>query len=293
MSLLSFLEKPYYVVSALMVIILMTILIINTATTNTTLINKTEINGAVSDEPLIAGSSGGPVVLELFTSQGCSSCPPADAFLQEIASNPQWRDRVIPLAFHVDYWNYLGWKDPFSKSAWTERQGSYVTAMGGATMYTPQLVIHGREETVGVRYNEIRNHIERLSALPEAHALEIVFASLQREDEAVKGEVWVEGALPAGKGTIRLLGILFERGRDTAVRRGENAGKTLKNDYIVRNMVDLGQLQRASKQKEINREAFALHMPVDHALASSRYGVVVLAQDASSMKMLGAAVKML
>lgn len=282
MSMLSMRKKPYYVVSSLLVIVLAAVVLINMASTM-----------ASTGEPAQTGGEQEPVVLELFTSQGCSSCPPADAFLQELASDPDWGDKVIPLAFHVDYWNYLGWKDPFSKPAWTERQGDYVTAMGGATLYTPQLVIHGREETVGVRKGEIRKYIETVGSLSESHALDIDFVSMTLEEGELKGEIAVSGVLPAGKSNVRLWGILFERSHDTAIVRGENAGKTLKNDYIVRNMVDLGQLQRASTSKEIHQGGFLLHLPVTHALTSTRYGIVVLAQDVSTMAMFGASVQML
>ncbi len=278
MSLLSDFRKPYYVVSLLMVIGLVAFVMSTTAS---------------SDDQAPFDAEKRPVVLELFTSQGCSSCPPADAFLQELGSDPEWKDRVIPLAFHVDYWDYLGWKDPFSKAAWTERQGDYVTAMGGATLYTPQLVIHGREEIVGGRYRDIRKSIEKVSALPESHALSMDVISLVKEEGRLSGEVMVNGMLPAGESKVQLWGILFEHEQHTEVPRGENAGKTLKNDYIVRNMVDLGQLQKASAQKEIHRETFALHLVVKRALSSSQYGIVVLAQDVSSMKMLGATVRML
>ncbi|HUR81120.1 MAG TPA: DUF1223 domain-containing protein, partial [Thermoanaerobaculia bacterium] len=87
-----------------------------------------------------------PVVLELFTSQGCSSCPSADEFLRKLAAKDK---RVIPLAFHVDYWNYLGWRDPFSSAEWSQRQGDYVRAMKLSTAYTPQLVINGSRQVVG------------------------------------------------------------------------------------------------------------------------------------------------
>ncbi|HEV8025928.1 MAG TPA: DUF1223 domain-containing protein, partial [Stellaceae bacterium] len=86
-----------------------------------------------------------PVVVELFTSQGCSTCPPADAYLGELASRPG----VIALAFHVDYWNYIGWTDPFASKAATDRQRSYAKQLGLRYVYTPQMVINGTMEGVG------------------------------------------------------------------------------------------------------------------------------------------------
>src|SRR6266851_8849041 len=89
---------------------------------------------------------GGPVVLELFTSQGCSSCPPADALVSELGSSTRG---VIPLAYHVDYWNHLGWSDPFSSRQWSERQSDYARAMSLGGEYTPQMVVGGESQFVG------------------------------------------------------------------------------------------------------------------------------------------------
>src|SRR5687767_13376254 len=104
-----------------------------------------------------------PVVVELFTSQGCSSCPPADALLRRIASDPDLRGRVIPLAFHVDYWNHLGWRDPFSQRAWSQRQGDYIRAMKLESAYTPQIVINGKREMVGSSSGAVYRAIEEES----------------------------------------------------------------------------------------------------------------------------------
>src|SRR3954471_24186788 len=90
-----------------------------------------------------------PVIVELFTSQGCSSCPPADALIHDIASGPAMRGRVIPLAFHVDYWDSLGSRDSFSSAAWTQRQARYARTMPLTSAYTPKAVVNGTLEFVG------------------------------------------------------------------------------------------------------------------------------------------------
>src|SRR5882724_10161154 len=101
-------------------------------------------------DPRPTNAAEGPLVLELFTSQGCSSCPPADQLLSKLASAGSLADRsVAPLSFHVDYWNDLGWADPYSLPAWTQRQQSYARALGDDRVYTPELVVGGAAGVVG------------------------------------------------------------------------------------------------------------------------------------------------
>src|SRR6185295_6297026 len=107
-----------------------------------------------------AGSSSAPIVVELFTSQGCSSCPPADRLLSTLRSDP----RVVPLAFHVDYWNYIGWTDPFSSARWSQRQQAYARAFASNRIYTPQLVVNGTSECVGSNEGEGRQRIAKAEA---------------------------------------------------------------------------------------------------------------------------------
>src|SRR3954469_9038648 len=104
-----------------------------------------------------------PVIVELFTSQGCSSCPPADALIHDIASDPAMRGRVIPLAFHVDYWDSLGWRDPFSSTDWTQRQARYARTMRISSAYTPQAVINGSREFVGSNRAAMSAALEKAS----------------------------------------------------------------------------------------------------------------------------------
>ena len=113
------------------------------------------------------------MVIELFTSQGCSSCPPADRLLSRLAEEPAYRGKVVPLAFHVDYWNYIGWTDPFSSPRWSERQRDYGRSLGLGTVYTPQLVIDGRSECVGSQEGDVRREIARALAAPPAGRVEL------------------------------------------------------------------------------------------------------------------------
>ncbi|WP_157136619.1 DUF1223 domain-containing protein [Sagittula stellata] len=162
-----------------------------------------------------------PVVVELFTSQGCSSCPPADALLAELGD----RDDVIPLALHVDYWDYIGWKDVFGTPKATKRQKGYARANGWKMIYTPQIIVNGREDVVGSRPGQV-------AALIEEHRGDVshVDLSLKRMGDRVVIRA-------TGDGTARPCDIHVVRylpSEEVAIRRGENAGKTITYTHIVR-----------------------------------------------------------
>lgn len=167
-----------------------------------------------------------PVVVELFTSQGCSSCPPADELLHRIAADPKLRGKVIPLAYHVDYWNHLGWRDPFSSHDWSERQGEYVRAMKLSSAYTPQVVVNGSRQMVGSNASALYGAIaEELRRKPAGD----VRVSIERSQAVVHAQA-------AGAG-LELVIVTFENGAAaTRVARGENGGRTLTNDAIVRTL---------------------------------------------------------
>ena len=166
----------------------------------------------------------GPVVIELFTSQGCSSCPPADAVLAELAREGSLGGRAIaPLAFHVDYWNDLGWADPFSTAAWTARQQAYARALGDDHVYTPELVVAGGAGMVGSEAARVRAAI---AAAPRQLAL-AAHATWQAD------QVTVTASGPAG---AELWAAVWQDGTRTKVTRGENAGETLASERVVRRL---------------------------------------------------------
>jgi hypothetical protein len=175
-----------------------------------------------------AGPSERPIVVELFTSEGCSSCPPADTLLSELAGRPE----VLVLSFHVDYWDRLGWKDPFSSAAATRRQYRYAELLGLPTVYTPQIVVDGKWQAVG----SDRDQVE--------HALSL--ARRNREEVPVAlaidyGHVRVTlGPSPQGaRATVLVVG--FDRRHVTEVKRGENAGRALAHIDVVRNLEEIAQ----------------------------------------------------
>ena len=160
----------------------------------------------------------GPLVLELFTSQGCSSCPPAERVLARLAHDPS----LAPLAFHVDYWDDLGWADPFASPAWTARQHAYARALGDR-VYTPELVVGGAAGMVGSNTREIERAIER------AERPARLAATATWRTEAVE----IAAAAPAD---AEVLVAVWQDGLVTKVSRGENAGAALASERVVRRL---------------------------------------------------------
>jgi hypothetical protein len=185
------------------------------------------ISEARADE---SGKGGTPVaVVELFTSEGCSSCPPADRLLAELAESPD--RRIYALSFHVDYWDELGWPDRFASRAFTLRQQEYARALGVRGMYTPQMVVNGTEEFTGsdrdraetaVGHALARRSLVRLDLHPRWTGPDVTTVGYSTSEA------------PPG---AALVVAVVERQAMTSVLRGENAGKTLRHENVVRSLV--------------------------------------------------------
>ena len=166
------------------------------------------------------------VIMELFTSQGCSSCPPADAILAEYAS--KHNEQIIPLSFHVDYWNRLGWTDSFSNSAYSTRQQWYSEHIPQATVYTPQLVVNGRVEVVGNNRKLVDGLVQKELSVPVA-------ASIMLDDIAVEKNKLSFHYTYTEATTNQLLNIaVIQKEATTNIKAGENKGATIRNKNIVR-----------------------------------------------------------
>lgn len=185
------------------------------------------IGGLAAFSSGMAQAAERPVVVELFTSQGCSSCPPANAFLNELSKQPS---DVLALAFHVTYWDYLGWKDPFSLPVATDRQAQYGRRFGDGS-YTPEIVVDGAAGLVGSDRDEVN------SAIAKARA--------QNRDSAEVTLVARDGKasidIGSGKGAARIMLVGFDREHVTAIGRGENRGRTMAEANIVRSFRPVGQ----------------------------------------------------
>lgn len=218
-----------------------------------------------------ARSSGGSVLVELYTSQGCSSCPPADALLSELGQDP----RVVPLAFHVDYWDRLGWPDPHGSREWSKRQRDHAASTRARQVYTPQLLFNGVDRRVG------RKTDAALRAIADAAepAFELELAAT-RDGDSFEVAVAVQQRAETASERLRVWLASFESGITTRITRGENAGRRLTNDFIVRDLRELCSIgDDASTSCELS-------LPV--AERSANGGFAAFVQDPVTMEVFGA-----
>ena len=209
-------------------------------------------------------AAGEPVVVELFTSQGCSSCPPADTFLAELARRPD----VVALAFHVDYWDYLGWQDSFASPAFSKRQRAYAKAFGERMVYTPQMVVAGRVGLVGSHVEAIEAAIAEARDRPAAARVRIEAAG-----DVLRVAV-SPGPAPATPATVSYL--LLASPQAVEITRGENRGQRITYHNVVRGWMILGHWHGGQAD-----------WPV--ALPQDSEAIVVLVQAEKDRAILGAA----
>lgn len=225
-----------------------------------------------------------PVVVELFTSEGCSSCPPADQLLAKLETQqPIENAEILALEEHVDYWNQGGWVDPFSSDSATIRQYAYGRALGNGNAYTPQMVVDGQSEFVGSREGKARSAIEQAGARKKtevtvtadgsgkngAPTLHIKAGALQNATPRDTAEVWM---------------AITETGLHSSVKGGENAGEELRHAAVVR------KLQKIGAVKNSGEISFSAEQPIklDSSWKRENTRVVVFVQERNSKKILGA-----
>ncbi|WBB55511.1 DUF1223 domain-containing protein [Verrucosispora sp. WMMD573] len=184
----------------------------------------------MADASRSAAVDGGFAVVEMFTSQGCDSCPPAEEVLSEIERTARERgQRVFTLGFHVDYWDHLGWADPYGDPAHTRRQEDYARAFGAGGLYTPQMVVNGTVEFVGSNQQAASSAItSALSAAPVAS----LTLSVATSDGGRRVAVDYQVDRPPALGMVNV--AVVEDGLENDVPRGENAGRRLRQDGVVR-----------------------------------------------------------
>ena len=229
------------------------------------------------------------VVLELFTSQGCSSCPPADRLLSALGQDETLQNQVIPLAYHVDYWNHIGWRDPFSSAAWSDRQGDYAQALQTGRLYTPQLVVNGRRALVGSDERQARSAITKALADPTAATVQLSAIPAQDRTDRVHIGVAVTFAAPVAVPMLDVMVALFENNLATDVRSGENARRRLQNDHVVRHLERSFALATDPDVRQEKQITLDLPPGADQ----HHLGVAVFLQDPASMHIYGASTVLL
>jgi hypothetical protein len=240
--------------------------------------------GAVWALVAAKGADGGtspetrtPVLVELFTSEGCSSCPPADELLANLAkSQPVAGALVIPLSEHVDYWNHLGWSDPYSSRLFSERQNMYAAAFRNSGVYTPQAVVDGGVELVGSDQDKLQSAIASAARAPKLHVV------VARGGAASSLRVRVEPSpsAPKGQGAQVVLAIV-ESGLQSQVSKGENSGRRLSHTAVVRKLEVVGVVQDGVFEKEIA-------VKLDPSWKVENLSAVAFVQERPSGKVLGA-----
>ncbi len=223
-----------------------------------------------------------PVLVELFTSEGCSSCPPADSVLAGLERTQSVPGaRVVPLGLHVDYWDGIGWPDPFSSAQATQRQRAYSPLGSGS--YTPQAVIDGRSETIGSRKAMVEQAIAEAAKRPHAS---ITIKLPPRRDAAAPVDVMLDiGALPSGSANdAELLVALTQNAVRVDVKRGENAGKVLEHTAVARQLVVVGAAPAAGASL---KTSFAIPAGV----SPKELRVVAFVQEHASRRVLGTATR--
>ena len=219
-------------------------------------------------------ATDGLAVVELFTSHGCSSCPPADAVLAElIGEADKTGNKILCLSFHVDYWDRLGWKDPFSNKVSTARQRAYVRVFHLKGVYTPQMIVNGEVEFVGSLRAKAIHAVTSALAFKQRIGVKL---STTAAESAVTVRYRLTGRLPR---QAWLNVAVVERSRVTEIKRGENAGRTLRNENVVRHF----QAVRLARKR-----SGSLELPLPKGLNREDASVVVYVQSSQTAAILGA-----
>ncbi|HUJ32116.1 MAG TPA: DUF1223 domain-containing protein [Candidatus Acidoferrum sp.] len=227
-------------------------------------------------------SSAAPVLLELFTSEGCSSCPPADASVQRIDTMQPFRGaRVIVLSEHVDYWDQDGWKDPYSSPSFTYRQSEYVRALGLATAYTPQIIVDGTTVLRGDAA-QIQETFAKAAAEPKV-AVQIGSLSVDPQPGLVRAHIDVDGSAATHNADI-FVAIALDHA-ESQVLRGENSGRDLKYVAVVEEIKKVGKLD---KGKTFSRD---VELKLKPGTDPKNLRIIAFVQESGPGKVLGAAMQ--
>jgi hypothetical protein len=233
--------------------------------------------------PRDPGSPPHLVIVELFTSEGCSSCPPADALLKELSEQPKGNGvQVVALEEHVDYWNHLGWRDPYSAAEFSQRQSDYTQVLGTDGVYTPQMVVDGQSELVGSRSAAAWEAIQKAANQPKAEIVLGTGANSSPGKPAFEVQIKSLGGVSI-RGETDLWIAVTEKGLQTDVKAGENSGETLKHAAVVRS---LGKIETLHDPAGYDRQ---IQVPIDPGWKKENLAMVVFLAEKDSRRILGAA----
>lgn len=221
----------------------------------------------------VEAAAKGFAVVELFTSEGCSSCPPADALVARVQKESSDKPVYI-LAFHVDYWNRLGWKDQFSSAEYSQRQNQYARWLKSSSVYTPQVIVNGRTEFVGSEESKLRNAIK--TGLEKPALSELTLSNVKVENDKAN----LKYSVGASADNAVLLLALIEKNATTKVERGENGGRTLSHVQIVSQLRNV-QLKNGNSGIE--------NIALPHDFDPKRYELIGFVQNTVNGEITGAA----
>jgi hypothetical protein len=238
------------------------------------------LSASTHAEPLVVKAESGRekvAVLELYTSEGCSSCPPADRFVSRLGESARYPKQVIPLSFHVTYWDYIGWRDVYAQKAFDKRQSDIAARRHSRSIYTPQLVLDGKD-TRG--FGRLERQLRDINRQQPAAGIRL---QAHTDNERVRLDVRVDVTDASRRPDAGLYVALFENNINSRVGAGENRGKTLEHDHIVREF--LGPLALPSAQAESHHE---LSVDVPAGVNLSNAGIAVFVQNTSDGSVLQA-----
>lgn len=238
--------------------------------------------GGTSSRPTAVGAAT-PVVVELFTSEGCSSCPPADALLQKYDTQPFPRAQLIVLSEHVDYWNHIGWTDPYSSPAYSERQNAYGSRLQLESVYTPQMIVDGTDEFVGSSSSDAHKAFNKAAAVVK---IPVRIAGAKLDGNIFRAHVET-GTLPDQLHKADVVLVVALNHAESQVVAGENSGRRLAHVAVVRSLVKAGSLETG--QTFSQDVAVNLGKRIDPA----QLRVIAFVQEPGPGKILGAAMEKL
>lgn len=208
-----------------------------------------------------------PVVIELFTSQGCSSCPPADAIFHRLSQ----RENVISLTYHVDYWDYLGWRDTLASKEFSQRQYDYAKSRGDMEVYTPQAIVNGRKHVVGSKLADVEAALQSAAADRQSPWIDFSLVGHDR-DLTIK----LPDATGVRDATLWLIAV--SKTVEVEIARGENAGRNVRYENVVRKMTPAGMW---------NGEATSIMMPRDYTVPAGADACAALLQQGKAGPVIG------